>query len=432
MTAALERSNPLRAIPPAKVFMWGFALCLFYMPNAHIPQLRAVAIGLLAALMVVLVSARVQRSLFVILLIGFAASISMLFSVMVNTGSEQVFGAALMAIFKPVFFSLVLVFGYLCTYTSRLSSSQVREVLTSIVVVFVVSQLAIALLQGLGLAGALGGVYAQEKTRGFETIMRATGTMGNPNSLAFFALQSFLLVLLVGTLRGMWRAVVLAMAAGLVLLSGSRSVAIVLVLCLLVFLFFRKKTVAAWMVYGAMIPIVVGAGWLFIDAYAEHFRYLSQIGALLSDDPIGEIRSLSTRFSHWAQSVTLFVNHPGAAKYWFGLGVRPEFRVMDNDYLYVLLRHGLIGVLFFYGFYLALWMSYGRAMLDSASRFFGRSVFLSSVVLAMMFEIFADWYHMTFFIFLTGTLLGVAGKSPVNALVRGKLAECSKPQANVT
>jgi O-antigen ligase len=241
--------------------------------------------------------------------------------------------------------------------------------------------------------------------------MRATGTFGNPNSLAFFTLQCFLFILLLGTGRWYWKGIVLLFGAALIALAGSRSVLIVLMMCLAIFVFFRRKSISAWIVYLSIALLVVVALALLVQAYAEYFRYLSQLQLLLTtDSPLTKVNSMAARLTHWDASLALFDDQSGVWKYLFGLGDRAEYSVLDNDYLYIALRHGAFGIMLFYGIYVLLATQYFEKSLDPAIRFFGLLMFFAAIVVSFAGEFFSDWHHMVFFIVLTGAL--TAARSP--------------------
>lgn len=402
----------------AKGLIFGFVVLFFYLPNAHIGQARAVA-TFVFALAVLCLPVRIDRAALGLVLISLAACAATLTSIVINFGPRQTLAHGLVAAFKPLYFALMYLLGYVCVSNSQLKTdgSQVRRLFTLIASFFICTQLAVALMQAIGAAGALDSIYYQEKTRDVRTILRATGTIGNPNSLAFYTLQCFLFILLMGAANRLWKAVLLLFGATLIALTGSRSVLIVFMLCLGLFVFFRRKSLSAWVAYLVMTLSFMVALILIVQTYAEYFRYLSQLQLLLTtDSPLSKVSSMVARLEHWDNSLALFNSDESVSKYLVGLGDRIEYSVLDNDYLYVTLRNGLLGVISFYGVYALLATRYFDRSMDGGARFFGLLVFFAAIVLGFVLEIFSSWYHMAFFMVLTGALSAV--RSPVDWLQR--------------
>jgi O-antigen ligase len=402
----------------AKSLILGFVVLFFYLPNAQVGQARAIATAVLA-LAVLCLPTRLDRTAIALVLISLAACAEILTSIVVNLGPRQSLAHGIVAAFKPFYFALMYLLGYVCVSNSRLRADglQVRRLFTLVASFFICTQLAVGLVQAVGAANALDSIYYQEKTRDVTTILRVTGTIGNPNSLAFYTLQCFLFILLLGTANWLWKAVLLLFGASLIALTGSRSVLIVFILCLVVFVFFRRKSLSAWIAYFLMTFLFVSALILIVQMYAEYFRYLSQLQLLLTtDSPLSRVSSMAARMEHWDNSLALFNSHEGIAKYLVGLGARIEYSVLDNDYLYVTLRYGVFGLVLFYGFYAFLATRYIDRSMDGGARFFVLLVFFATIILGFVGEFFASWYHTAFFIMITGALSAV--QSPVRWLQR--------------
>jgi len=402
----------------AKSLLISFVCLFFYFPNAQVVQARAAAtfaLGLGALCFPV----RIDRRAVALIVIGLAAGVEILASIVTNLSPRQLIGHGLASAFKPLYFVLMYLFGYVCVSNSPLRTNgwEVRRLFTLVASIFICTQLIIAVMQALGLAGVLDSIYYQEKTRDVSTILRATGTIGNPNSLAFYTLQCFFFVLLLGTANWLWKTLLLFFGACLIALTGSRSVLIVLILCLILFVFFRRKSLAAWIAYSCMTLLFVTAVAIIVQTYAEYFRYLSQLQLLFTtDSPLRRISSMAARMEHWHNSLELFRRQEGVAKYFLGLGDRVEYTVLDNDYLYVMLRHGVFGLVAFYGFFALLATRYFQDSMGGSPRFFGFLIFFAAVVLGCVGESFANWYHMVFFVVLTGVLSAV--QSPIDWIRR--------------
>jgi O-antigen ligase len=403
----------------SKAFLLAFFLIFFYVPTAQVAQSRVIGTSFLAVMLLLFAAPKLNRTAIVIVSISIAACAEILLSSVVNFGPRQALAHAIFTSLKPLYLALMFVFGYACIASSplRVDGIELRRFFTAVASAFILSQLLIAILQAAGAAGFLHNLYSQEKARDFTTIMRATGTLGNPNSLAFFTLQCFLFVLLLGTAGWFWRGMMLLLGAALIALTGSRSVLIVLMLCVAIFVLFRRKSLSTWVTYTLIaVPLFIALA-LFVQAYAEYFRYLSQLQLLMTtDSPLTKVNSMAARLHHWEVSLALFNSHEGTIKYLFGLGDLSEYAVLDNDYLYVALRNGAFGLVLFYGVYAALAARYFERSIDDATRFFGLLTFFAAAIVSLAGEFFSNWHHMVYFIVLTGAL--TAARSPLDCFGR--------------
>jgi hypothetical protein len=424
-TLAVEPVTRELDVGLAKLFVFALVCALFFTPNAQIAQSRVLVSATLAGFLLCLVPRRLSRTTLMFLFVSIAASAQILTSVMVNLGPYQDLAHAVLMSCRPIYFALLYLAGYMCISKSALTtdSVEVRRLLTFAASFFIVAQLLVASMQAFGIAGVFDAIYAQDKTRDATSLMRATGTIGNPNALAFYALQCFLLVLLLGEFGRLWKGFVLTCGALLIALTGSRSVLLVFLLCLALFVFLQRRSLGGWIAYGVIAVMAFAATYLVVSMYAEYFRYLAQLQILLdsTDAPLRKISSMAARFRHWDASLALFNDYPGVKKYFFGLGDRFEYSVLDNDYLYVSLRHGLTGIVLFFGMYLVIASGYLSRSIESSTRFFGLLVLFATGILSFAADLFSGWQTMAFFIFASGCLS--ASQPSLRSLLRSQAAE---------
>lgn len=398
----------------ALIGAWGFILILYFAPNAQSEQIRAAAVTLWAVLYLTILSDRLPRHLIIVILLCTGSSGVMLGSVVANLQLESDFGHALLSSAKPLYFGVIYCFGYVLIRESTLTQPAIRDFLAHFAAVFLIAQTILALLQALGYAESLDILYRQEKVRSRENLLRVTGSMGNPNGLALTVLHCSIIWLFWGPRAWLVRGAFLISGCSLVALTGSRSVAVLLVAVLIVVWLTGRRSVAERVGQAILAIAATGVVLYLVWPYIERFRYLLQLALLFGADPIREVGSLATRVEHWASALSLFASEERSYKFLLGLGAIEHFRVLDNDYLYVFLRYGVLGVLWFYGFFVFVAQHCFHQNRDTRTRNVLALMLASLVLLGFVSETFSGWYQPALVLFTMGVL---SAKRTISATV---------------
>lgn len=379
-------------------------LLYVYMPRPPIEAARFMvlpALGLLLLLFVLLFLSRratidraVFRLLLVFLLLSLATSISFLWN------AAEIRTTALLEVLRPALFAVCLCFGY---YLARAyGETELRRGLLAAAYGILLGQLVIAIAQLLDI-GSVGLVYSEDKTRPLGTLLRATGSLGNPNALGWVVTQAVVIIYAFNRQRFLpWSLI----GGVLVLASGSRSTVFLfpVALALTAILSRTGRGIAYHRVVGLGIG-VLGVLLACITAFPNVFPYLAQLRDAVELGSLTAVSSFANRLAGWQHRYQLFLD--GGVPAWIlGLGSRGTMRVVDNDYLYVLFRLGILGfVVQWTGLLYAL-----RILLRSRGRTHvaavGLQYLIAAALLGFLFETLGGWMLPVLLWFYIGLSVG--------------------------
>ena len=251
--------------------------------------------------------------------------------------------------------------------------------------------------------------YAEimQSSRSFR---RVFGTIGNPNYYGCF--QSLLLLLSIDKMlmqrKGLLGNLVLALFAAVTfMISFSRTSLVALMFGLAVspLLLLQRRTSGKWLrviLLGSILAVVV----LFFVPDEIMAGFNARVLAMFAQGG-AQLTSISGRIKMWIPALDLIVQSPL-------LGYGPANGLLgttyDNSYLSVLLRSGVIGLLFWgvLGIYLLRWwLNIRRVKPDHLLDWLFPIQFLLVVVLyALMSDILWQMHVMTILLILVGALAG--------------------------
>lgn len=266
--------------------------------------------------------------------------LALLISFTINMGEIRL--GAFFEAGRPVLFASL----FLCGYSSlkENGSRQWQKILVRVSKILILVILLVSIVQ-LFYVDFFSLIWSSDKTRGLGSLVRVTGTMYNPNSMAFFV--SFLCfgIVALQKIRGslFWIMVTLV----LVVLASSRTLMLAFPagLATIHWLQNSKKSalIGSFKMAGLFLVffgVMLGGIYLF----ADHLPYASQLFMLLSTDTsAADVHSFSTRQMQWATKIDLWLSG-GVTSVLFGAGSVPQLQVGDNDLIYVATRLGVFGV----------------------------------------------------------------------------------------
>lgn len=272
------------------------------------------------------------------------------------------------------------------------------RVLFYLLALFIIFELLIVLAQRNDISSVvaiISNIWNIEK----NWILRNTGTFSNPNILGIYAIS--VVFLLRFWLRGpvgfsfYW-----LLGFLIVLLTGSRtSLAAMAVISLLVIMIEGNHRAISYVkrIIGMALFSVIFVSSILL--FVEEDSYMGQILVLINSGDLGSVNSFAQRYSLWEYVTNLFFEN-SFLQFLFGLGPQKEagLRYIDNEYLAVLVKYGLIGVIstslwFLYPLYLAL-----KSGQDAVKVVLPQTVLV--IIFGLTAETISSW-QLAFFYFLS-------------------------------
>lgn len=284
-------------------------------------------------------------------------------------------------------------------------------------------QAAIGSLQLLGVSFDF--IYTEEKFRPIGSLLRITGSLGNPNWFAWIVSQASIMILML-TSRPI-RYLVVALGALLILLSGSRTLLILFPAMVAVGLVLstprRLKISHPALVYGLVIGVTF---FLAIFWFGDHFPYLSQLARVVRSGSLASVSSVAGRLGTWQQTYAVF-EAEGASAWLVGLGSRESTRVLDNDFLYVLFRFGALGFAIHIILILYLFWLFWRTRTSVISRV-GLQYLCFALLQGTVRETLGGWMHPLLLLYFAGMAADLRRQGLIRAFARGYDAQRSSSE----
>lgn len=327
--------------------------------------------------------------------------LSIVTSLLMNTG--HVTGSDLIELARPLYALSLIGIGY---HGARAVGVQrfERSLLVTIVTVGVL-QLPISAAQLLAPSAmdVFHTIYSDRKVE--IGGLRATGTFGNPNHLAIYLAiaQIGAFCLLTGGRR--WLLWVLLYTG--ILLTGSISLAAFSLAILLPLKIFseggeRLTKLALYSLIGIVLFAVLLAVFTWgISLEGSHRLARLQDALQVGWDGLLALKNLRLRLHYWAQLIAIAdLSNPLTVLFGSGPMKGQGLDVVDNEILFIMLRHGLLGLLVALVSLIVL----ARAFLGSRSRLaiFGLMVILLFVLCTPLFEMFSLWRFMPYYLIALG------------------------------
>lgn len=346
-SAAAGGRQPMQVLPAGSTatILVALPLLLFvFMPRPPVAGSHLLAYPILGAILFLLllhllprrgsIDLRLAGILLLLLLLNATVALSFL----VNAGQLRARGPV--ELFRVALFAIFLLYGFLIADFA--GSERVRRGLRVAAYTILLGQLVISVSQIAG-GGFFDLIYSEEKSRPLGSLVRATGSLGNPNTLAWLAAQAGIIVLLLEPSRLRF---IGPIAGGLlVVASGSRSL----------LLLFPAMAMCAVFLAGGAQPrkwrtlVLLGGGItaaFFAVVYlgARFLPYLRQLRLLFASGSLVAVNSMRARVVAWESAYREFV--AGGWQSWMvGLGGPESTTVIDNDFLYVFFKFGAVGLL---------------------------------------------------------------------------------------
>jgi hypothetical protein len=228
--------------------------------------------------------------------------------------------------------------------------------------------------------------------------MRRIGTCDNPNTLSILITIAYTCIYLLEK-NSKQKIFYFFISLIVILLSGSRTGLISFMLIFLVnYLMLNKFTIKTFFLFFGVICLFTIV-FQFLLTKIPAFIYMSEILKLFERSDMSGVRTLDFRHNLWIELLDMFYNS-SFVQILFGVGPSKNsvFHIIDNDYLTIFIKTGIIGsflsILFYFG--------------NSIYFFFNRKYIFSKLMISVMliFAIsaytgatFTSWYLAQFFFF---------------------------------
>lgn len=409
--SALDRATltgaALAAVPP---------LLYVYMPRPPVPGAHLLVYPVLAGSLFLLGSmlavrrSTADRRLLIVTALCLLLSVVAGASGLIN--SKHIRATAPLDLVRPAVLLIFFAYGYyLVCYRGE---GEARRGLLVAALLILAGQAVIGALQLVGVSFDF--MYTEEKFRPIGSLLRITGSLGNPNWFAWIVSQASIMILMLSS-RPI-RYLVLALGALLILLSGSRTLLILFPVMVAVGLVLstpgRLRISRTALAYGFVIGLAffVALAW-----YGDYFPYLAQLAGVAGSGSLASVGSVAARLSTWEQTYSVF-DAEGASAWLVGLGSRESTRVLDNDFLYVLFRFGALGFAIHLVLILYLFWLFWSTRTSTISRV-GLQYLCFALLQGTVRETLGGWMHPLLLLYFAGIAAGLKRQGVSRMLARG-------------
>lgn len=369
----------------------------------------SVLVFLVGFLFVLLAKALPYRNIFVV--VFFLYTVSIYASLIYNF--SNLMSRDLIDFFRPVYFLSLFFIGY---YSCKnLGSEKASNIFFNTIIVLGVVQVLLSSLQLIvpSFFEHFSVLYSMHKIEVRQ--MRATGTFGNPNHLGIFLIAAQISVLT--SVQNRYKKPMLwsFFLVGIVLTG---SILLTPLSFITTFLYFMLTAQTSTKIaYIVSLPIVMTSA-LFVIIFSGFSTRLNRLRVLMSDLSVQsfmEFRNLKLRYDYW---VSLFERFDVFSELHFIFGFGPMkghgLSFADNEYLFIFLRHGLLGLLAAATVFLLIVCFFYKRLKIRVSVFALLFVF-SLFVMMPFFEVFSLWRLMPYYLIPFGIVVAASHKKKLIA-----------------
>lgn len=345
------------------------------------------------------IDTKIYSLIFLLLIYTVCLSFSFLFN------SQYLRTTAIFELARPVLLTIFLLYGYYVSLIGNYTS--MRKGLLKAAYFILIGQAIVGLSQALGF-DFFNSIYSAEKSFEFGSLVRITGSLGNPNIYAWIVSQASIIILLLSAKKSKYLWVLLG--ASLIVISGSRSLFILFPLMIIfssrVNLFQEKKRKSWQKLLLGVVIIVASVG--IVVHFADLFPYLSQISEISDTGSLESVNSINSRLELWEFLYQEFTSEY-EFRWLFGLGSREIIRIADNDYIYVFFRIGFIGFLVHLSIVYQAFKVFAKS--NDNIGILGKEYLLFSLIFGLVSDTISGWFFPLFLFFFLGITIGLTRKA---------------------
>jgi hypothetical protein len=395
-----------------------FLFLLFFLPGGSLfgiegNQLKYLAIISYSFMLVVTLPYAKQvkiknDSLIIILLLLFLTIVS-IFNNLLDMDSMNY--SKFLDIGRNIGFIFIFIFGYI---VSKLSDFEdIKRNLLSIAKIFIVIELIVCIDQ-IFMINSFSAFYSYEKVKSIESVLRAVGTFGNPNMLGWMTMQMLIVIFLFEYKK--FRYVWLALSISLLLLTSSKSM-ILVTFFNLAFVYYLKNNLSIFDKRNVNIFIFLFlaliAFYFFLQSFGDVFKNMRVILDVI-DNGLDSLTTIQGRYRIWEDAYEYFQFNSNWVNIIFGFGAIDEFRTLDNNYLMVFYKYGILG--FFIHSVLYVYLLYIFVKIKSRNIYIyvlGVQYITMELILGVQSDNLGGWIHPIIMFLYAGLAIGVKSEEPV-------------------
>lgn len=390
-----------------------FPLLMVLMPRPNIPGIHLLTYPAMAAILILTIFAflkiNIPKGLFTLIWLLFAYSIAISLSLLFNSGDVST--SDIVVIFKPIFFIIILLFGYLATKNAPYH--QIKKALLRSAYIILFFQIIVGIPQVFEIS-IFSFIYNDVKSNGLGSILRIAGTLSNPNFFAWIVIQMAVVIYLFEE-KAVKKTLWLVICGILVLLSGSRSSLLLLPIILFVLNLLKSKKNNKFYfiklpIYFSLLALSFLAVYMFLIRYGMHFPYLNQILLIIEGGSLSSVNSFNMRTIMWADAFQLMEEQKGLITTLFGLGPG-TVSALDNDYYYAFVNFGLIALCLNLVIYLIIVFIFLRVK-SREFRALGLQYVAFSLIIGLQADTLSGWNYPLLILFFTGIAVTLLNRTP--------------------
>jgi hypothetical protein len=258
-------------------------------------------------------------------------------------------------------------------------------------------------------------IYSEDKSRPFGSLVRVTGSLGNPNVFGWIVAQMSIIILLLST--SWWRYAWLFVGALLVVMSGSRTV-LILFPFMVAFASVLIGGIRAVLSKAFLLSLGIGSAFVYVViSLGGYFPYLQQLQTVVTSGSLMSVNAFAGRWAMWGQAYAEFAS-AGDMAWLFGLGSRESTRALDNDFLYVFFRSGTFGLVAHVSLITYIATIFLRTR-HSSIGMAGLQYLIFALLMGIVADTLGGWLAPLFLFYLVGIAVG-AGHSALSGTNQGK------------
>lgn len=379
------------------LFLFLFFLFLLY-PTALFPGGIRFGIALLSVLFILTSvlskNAKLDLGYYLFLL----CSLSVLVSVTISAG--YIFVNDIVEVARPIFYLSTVLFCR--SYSGALD----LKLFSRFLMLFIFIEFLFVFLQRLDVSNFVQFVELIWSLEG-NWKYRNTGTFSNPNILGGFLVFSWLGYVFFNRDGVLSELLLTSVVLFSIVLSGSKTSIVLLVSAIYIVFFLKYSFVRFSFLSVAVVPIVLMAAYLWVTKNAVDNAYIIQL--LNVFEPGGgleSVKSYSDRQSIWNEVVRNY-DDEGLVSVLFGYGPDKDgfLRSVDNEYLGVYYRYGVVGALALYCpilFFVVRLYACRKLSSEVSSVYYAvLSTLVMLFIAGFVMESFSSWvYSFVFYVYI--------------------------------
>jgi hypothetical protein len=290
---------------------------------------------------------------------------------------------------KYIFIATIILFGYLIIYLNTLPI--VMKKIVIFFKYFIIIEIIVCIDQ-LFLFNSFSFLYEYERSRSIESVLRAVGTLSNPNFFGLIMSQVIIIISLFDPSKIKFFWIIIAFI--LLLISSSKSIILTSI-----FLF----TFSYWMINGSrifskntlLVVLYVILFFIFLKVFLNQFGSIfKNMSVILNiiDNGFSSLHTVSARYEIWDTATSYYLANLNSLELIFGYGGINEFSVLDNSYIMIFYRYGIIGLILYILLYYHVFKLFIKQK-NIKIKIFSLQMIIMFLILAIQSDLLLHWFY---------------------------------------